>query len=332
MDLRAVSPQRLLVIAVALYCVAFGTAVAQEAKKTYRIGVLERQAPEAHAYNFGEFRQAMRELGYVEGKNLRIEYRSSEGRDEQNPVICSDFVRSKVYLIMFRGSPAGLACKSATNSIPIILSGSGDPVGDGLVASFAKPGGNVTGFTTSTGELAAKRLEVLRDLLPKARHFGAVINTGNPAQRAQWQRLQSAAKDAGIRVDLLDVRKKDDLQPAFEQAKKLRVEALYVGIDTVTETNRHLIADLAIRNRLPTMNAEVTYVQAGGLVSYGANLSATYRRAAITADKILRGAKPGDIPVEQPSVFELSFNLKTAKELGLAIPKELLFRADRVIE
>jgi putative ABC transport system substrate-binding protein len=300
--------------------------------KVYRIVMLERDSAEANAVNVNALRRGFRELGYVEGKNLAIEYRSADGRDDRYPALCAEAVGLKADLIVVRGTPPGLACKRATGTIPIVFAGAGDPVGDGLVASFARPGGNITGFTSVSNELAAKRLEVLREVFPKAAHIGALMNLGNPNVVSHRKQLEAAAQVLGIRISVFDVRTSADLQTALEQAAKQRVDAVYVPIDSLTDFNRKLIADLALKHRLPTINAESTYVDAGGLISYGSNTPARYHRLATVADKIFKGAKAGDIPVEQPGLFLMAINLKTAKALRVTIPKEVLFRADRVIQ
>ena len=305
---------------------------AQQVGKVYRIGWLERESAEAASAIVNAFRKGLHDLGYIEGRNLVIEYRSAGGRDDAYPKLAAEVVRLKVDLILARGTPAIQACKQATSSIPILMVGAGDPVGDGLIASFARPGGNVTGFTFLTTDLSAKRLEVLRELLPKASHIAALMNMSNPNLPGQWKMVNAAAQALGIQARLFDVRSPDDLRRAFDEAKMQRVDAVYVGLDTLTQVNRKLIADLAIKHRLPTVTAASDYVDAGSLVAYGPDNPALYRRAANVADKILKGAKPADIPVEQPTLFELAINLKTARALGLSVPKIVLLRADKVIK
>lgn len=324
--------RRSLLIALALFCAASVPALAQQPRKIYRIAMLERESAESNFARLDAFRKGLRELGYIEGQNLLIEYRSAEGRDDAYPKLCAEAVRLKVDLIVGRGTPTILACKRATTTIPILMTGAGDPVADGLIAGFARPGGNVTGFSSSTVELTAKRLEVLRDLLPKVSHVAALLNMSNPNLPRQWKELLAAAQALGIRVTLFDVRKPEDLNLAFEQAAKQGLDSAYVALDTLTETNRKPIADLAIKHRLPTVAGLTNYVEAGCLVSYAPAQETIYRRAASVVDKIFRGAKPADIPVEQPALFELTINLKTAKALGISVPKDLLVRADKVIE
>ena len=306
------------------------SAAAQQ--KVYRIAMLERQSARAGAANVSALKQGFRELGYVEGKNLAIEYRSTDGRDDRYPALCADAVDRKVDLIIVRGTPPTLACKKATDSIPIVFAAAGDPVGDGLIASLGHPGGNVTGFSTTNSQLAAKRLEVLREILPNAAHIGALMNLGNPNIVSHGKELERAAQSLGIRVKVFDVRSAGELEKSLDEAAKLRLEAIYVPIDSLTEVNRKLIADAALKHGLPTITSESPYVEAGGMLSYGPSALARYRRVATLADKIFKGTKPGDIPVEQPSEYLMTINLRTAKALGITIPKEVLFRADRVIQ
>jgi putative ABC transport system substrate-binding protein len=305
---------------------------AEQSRKTYRIAMLERESVKSNLANVNAFRQGLRELGYIEGLNLLIEYRSAEGRDDAYPALCAEAVRLKVDLILGRGTPTILACKRATTTIPILMVGAGNPVEDGLIASFARPAGNVTGFSASTTELSAKRLEILREMFPRASNVAALMNMSNPNLPSQWKQLQAAAQAIGIRMTLFDVRQPDDLKVAFQQAQKQRLDSIYVALDTLTQTSRKPIADLALKHQLPTITAGSEYVEAGCLVSYGPKIADLYRRGAVYVDKILKGAKPGDIPVEQPTMFELAINLKTAKALNLAITPSLLFRADKVIE
>jgi putative ABC transport system substrate-binding protein len=298
----------------------------------YRIAVLERESAQLASVNLEALRQGFRELGYVEGKNLAIEYRSTDGHNEAYPALCREVVGLKVDLIVVRGTPPALACKKATTSIPIIFVGAGDPVSDGIITSFAHPGGNVTGFSSANNQLAAKRLELLRELFPRAVNIAVLLNLGNPSLAGQRKEVEAAAPHLGMKVEIFDVRTREDLQSSIDQASKQRFDALYVAIDAVTEANREMIADLALKHRLPTINAEATFVEAGGLISYAISNPANYRRVAGLADKIFKGAKPGDLPVEQPSTLMLEINLKTANALGVTIPKQVLFRADRVIE
>jgi putative ABC transport system substrate-binding protein len=305
-------------------------AQAQQTGKVYRIGMLERTSAAIGAANLGGFQQGLRELGYVEGKNLVIEYRSADGRDERFPGLAAELVRLKVELILTRGTPAALAAKNATGTIPVVIIGVGDPVGQGVVAGLARPGGNVTGLSAVVTELYAKRVQLLRDLVPRAARIAALFNMSNPAIPPQWKEVETAARSLNLQPQLLDVRKPEDLGPAFDAATRHRADMLVVGLETLTLTSQQTIVELAARHRLPAMYASTEF--AGGLIVYGVHYPDQYRLAAGFADKIFKGAKPADLPVEQPTKFELVINLKTAKALGLTIPPSLLGRADEVIQ
>ena len=303
---------------------------AQPAAKVYRIGMLERTSPAINAANLDAFRRGLRDAGYVEGKNLVIEYRSAEGRDDRFPGLATELVRLKVDLIVTRGTPAALAAKNATQAIPVIITGLADPVGQGVVASLARPGGNITGVSAIVTEIYSKRVELLRELAPRVSRIAAILNMSNPSIPAAWKEIERAAQSLGIQAQLVDVRKPDDLGPAFDGAMRQRADAAVVGLDTLTQANQRLIVDLAARHRLPAVYASAEF--AGGLIIYGVNYPDHYRRAASFAERIFKGAQPGDLPVERPTKFELVINLKTAKALGLTIPPSLLQRADQVIE
>jgi putative ABC transport system substrate-binding protein len=237
---------------------------AQRAEKLYRIGMLERTSTAINAANLEGFRQGMRELGYVEGKNFVIEYRSVDGRDELFPSLAAELVRLKVDLILTRGTPAALAAKNATRTIPVVMAATGDPVGQGIVASLARPGGNVTGLSAVVTELYAKRVQLLRELVPRAARIAALFNMSNPALPSQWREVEIAARALAIQPQLLDVRKPEDLGPAFDGAIRQRAEGLVVGLDTLTQANQRLIVDLAGKHRLPAIYASMEF--AGGLV------------------------------------------------------------------
>ncbi len=292
--------------------------------------MLERTPPATNAANFEAFRRGLRELGYVERKNLVIEYRSADGRDERFAALATELVRLNVDLILTRGTPAALAAKNATGTIPVVITGLADPVGQGIVASLARPGGNITGVSAIVTELYAKRVELLRELLPRASRIAALLNMSSPALPPAWKEIETAARSLGIQPQLLDVRKPEDLGPAFDGAVRQRTDVLVVGLDTLTQASQRLIVDLAAKHRLPAVYASMEF--AGGLLVYGVNYPDHYRRAATFADRIFKGTQPGDLPVERPTKFELVINLKTAKALGLTIPPSLLQRADQVIE
>ena len=303
---------------------------AQPPDKVYRIGVLERTPPTVNVANLESFRQGLRALGYVEGKNLVIEYRSAEGRDERFADLAAELVRLKVDLILTRGTPAALAAKHATPVIPVVITGVGDPVGQGIITSLAHPGGNITGLSATVTEIYPKRVELLKELVPKAARIAALFNMSNPAIPRQWTAVETAARSLGVQPLLLDVRKADDLRPAFETAMRERADALVVGLETLTLANAPLIVDLAVKHRLPAVYASTEFI--GGLASYGVNYPDHYRRAATFVDKIFRGAKPSDLPVEQPTKLELVVNLRTARALGLTIPRTVMLQVDQIVE
>ena len=274
--------------------------------------------------------QRLRELGWIEGRTIAIEYRWSEGRPERNAEIAAEFVRLKVDVIVTNNF-ALPTLMQATEVIPIVFPLGTDPVGGGLVASLARPGGNVTGLSMQSADLAGKRLELLREVLPRLRRLAIIGNVGNPQAVLEMGEVQTVARGLGIEVAPLEIRRAEDITPAFE-ALKAQADALYVVGDALVNANRTRIMTLSLSARLPTIFNARSFVEAGGLMSYGPNFSDQFRRTAELVDKILRGTKPGDIPVEQPSRFELVINLTTAKGLGLTIPDSFLLRADEVIE
>jgi putative ABC transport system substrate-binding protein len=270
-------------------------------------------------------------LGWIEGRTVAIKVRWAEGRSERAAEIVAEFVRQKVDVIVSRGTASVLAAKQATSVIPILFATAGDPVGAGIVASLARPRGNVTGLSSQQPDTAGKRLELLRELIPGLRRLAILANAGNPYAALDISEVQAAARILGLEVAIFEIRRAEDIAAAFE-ALKGRTETLYVPPDPVLFTNRVRINTLALAARLPTMHGVREYVEASGLISYGPNWSDQWRRAADYVDKILRGAKPADIPVEQPTKFDLIINLTTAKALGLDVPPTLIARADEVIE
>jgi ABC-type uncharacterized transport system substrate-binding protein len=305
---------------------------AQPTGKVYRIGMLETTSPALNAANLDAFRRGLRELGYVEGQNFTIEYRSADGRRERFPDLAAELVRLKVDVILTRGTPAVMAAKNATATIPVVMAASGDPVLSGVVSSLARPGGNVTGLSAIVGEISGKRLELIREVIPGVSRVAGLFNMSNPIDALQWKETESSAPSLRVQLQLLDVRKPDDLAGAFDAGVKQRAGALVVGLDALTWANHRPIVDLAAKHRLPAMYGGREFVDAGGLIAYGVSYPHLYHRAASFVDKILKGAKPADLPVEQPTKFELVINLKTAKALGLTIPPSLLQRADEVIQ
>jgi putative ABC transport system substrate-binding protein len=305
---------------------------AQQAGKFWRIGLLETISPVLNSVNFDTLRRGLRNLGYIEGQNLIIEYRSADGKVDRFPELASDLVRSKVDVIVTRGTPAVVAAKTATTTIPIVMAASGEPLASGVIAGLARPGGNVTGLSAFTNELIPKRIELLNETISGLARIGFLQNTENPVASSQWEELKTAALSLGIKPFLIDVRKSEDVTHAFEAARVGRINALAVGNDTVTHANRGQVVELALQQRLPVIYATREFVDAGGLMAYAVDYSDLYRRAAIYVDKIFKGAKPIDLPVEQPTKFELIINLKTAKALGLTVAQTLLATADEVIE
>ena len=304
-------------------------ALAQQAGKPPTIGFLG-----ADASAFGPWTAAfvahLRELGWIEGRTVAIEYRWSQGRTERYAEIAAEFVRLKVDVIVTVGS-AVPTVKQATAVIPIVFAVGIDPVGSGLVANLAKPGGNVTGLSLQAANLAGKRIEFLREVLPQLRRLAIIFNVGNDQTVLEMSETQAAARTLGLEVTPLEIRRAEDIVPAFE-AVKAQAHALYVVVDQLVVANRTPILTSALGARLPTIFSTNDFVRAGGFMSYGPNYADLYRRSADYVDKILRGTKPGDIPVEQPTKFELVINLVTAKALGLTIPESFLVRADEIID
>jgi ABC-type uncharacterized transport system substrate-binding protein len=302
---------------------------AQQAAKLPTIGFLG-----ADAVAFGPWTAAfvarMRELGWIEGRTIAIEYRWSEGRPERYAEIAAEFVRLKVDVIVTVGSAVPIV-KQATTVIPIVFAVGIDPVGSGLVASLAKPGGNVTGLSLQANDLAGKRLEFLREVVPKLHRLAIMFNVDNAQPVLEMRDTQAAARTLGLEVAPLEIRRAEDIAPAF-QALKTQADALYVAVDQLVVANRTRILTFALGARLPTVFSTRDFVKAGALMSYGPNYSDLFRHSADYVDKILRGTKPGDIPVEQPTKFELVINLTTATALGLTIPESFLLRADEIIE
>jgi putative tryptophan/tyrosine transport system substrate-binding protein len=304
---------------------------AQQPAKLRTIGYLGSGTPSADSQNLAAFVQRLRELGWVDGRNVAIEVRWAEGRVERYAEIAAEFVRVKVDVILTHNTPPVLAAKQATSVIPIVFASAGDPVGTGLVASLARPGGNVTGLSSQAADVGAKRLELLREVVPGLRRLAIMGNAGNPLTVLEMGEVQAAARTLGFEVATLDIRRADDITPAFDTLKG-RADALYLCGDPLMSTHRIRINTLALGARLPTTSVFRQYVEAAGLMSYGPNFPDMFRRAGDYVDKILRGTKPGDIPVEQAAKFDLVINLTTAKVLGLAIPESFLLRADEVIE
>jgi putative ABC transport system substrate-binding protein len=304
---------------------------AQQATKLPTIGFLGQSTPAIESQRFAALVQRLRELGWIEARTIAIEIRWAEGRAERAAEIAAEFVRLKVDVIVTSGTPQVAAAKQATSVIPIVFAVAGDPVGSSLVASLARPGGNVTGLSVLSTDLPGKRIELLREAVRGLRRLAIIGNASNPVIVPEMGEFQAAAGRLGLGSAILEIRRAEDIAPAFE-ALKGRAEALYICQDLLTFTNRNRINTLALGVRLPAMHASRESVDAGGLMSYGPDFLDLFRRSADYVDKILRGAKPADLPVEQPTKFDLVINLITAKALGLEIPQTLLARADEVIE
>jgi putative ABC transport system substrate-binding protein len=307
------------------------TAEAQQPNKTARIGYLAAAPPAAVSAWFDALRQRLREIGYVEGKNIIIEARYASGNLDQVPKLAAELVRLKVDVIVTGGPMDTRAAKEATNTIPIVMAFDSDPVANGFVASLAHPGGNITGLSTLAPELGGKRLEILKEVVPKLSRVAVFGDSAEPANAQALKEADLAAKALGLKLQNLDIKDPKDIEIAFRAAVKGRAQAVLVLTSPVTLTQRAQVVELAAKNRLPASYWSQDFVNDGGLMSYAANFGDMYRRAATFVDKILKGTKPADLPVEQPMKFEFIVNLKAAKQIGLTIPPNVLVRADRVI-
>ena len=304
---------------------------AQQAKKVPRIGCLVGGSRSSQSAREDAFRQGLRELGYVEGQNIIVEYRFAEGKLDKLPELATELAISKVDVIVAQAPAAVRAAKNATSTIPIVMAHGGDPVAQGFVASLARPGGNVTGLSNFSAELSGKRLELLKEAFPKVSRVAVIWNPDAPGPVLAFKELEIAAKALKVQLQSLQVRGPNDFEGAFQAARK-RAGSLVVIQDVVTVTYLKRIVDLAAKNRVPAIYMEKEFTEAGGLMSYGPSQPDMFRRAATYVDKILRGTKPADLPVEQPTKFELVINLKAAKQIGLTIPPNVLARADKVIK
>jgi len=307
------------------------SARAQQGAKLPTVGFLDSSTPSAGSNRLAPFVQRLRELGWIEGRTIVIEARWAEGRNERSAEIAAEFVRLKVDVIVTGRTPNTAAAKQATSVIPIVFASTGDPVGTGLVASLARPGGNVTGLSNQNNDIAGKRVELLRDVVPGLRRLAIMANVGNDAAALEMRESQAAARALGLEVVTLEIRRVEDIGPAMEALKR-RADALSVIIDGLTLSNRARINILALGAQVTTMLDNREQLESAGLMSYGVSTQDLFRRAGDYVDKILRGTKPADIPVEQPTKFELVVNLITAKALGLTVPPTLLSTADEVIE
>jgi putative ABC transport system substrate-binding protein len=308
------------------------SAVAQQPQKLRRIGVLSATSPATIASRLDAFRQGLRELGYVGGKNIVIEYRYADGKLDRVAELAAEMVRLKVEVILTGGSAATRPAKEATATIPIVMAQDTDPIGNGFVASLAQPGGNITGLSIVAPELGGKQLELLKETVPKLLRVVVPSNPNEPSYTQLRKKTELAATALKIQLHFLDARSPKDVETAFREAIRRRADAVLVPTMPIVAAQRAQIADLAVKNRLPAMYGQPEYVELGGLMFYGASINDLFRRAATYVDKILKGAKPADLPVEQPTKFELIINLKAAKQIGMTIPPNVLARADKVIK
>jgi putative ABC transport system substrate-binding protein len=320
------------VLALAFTFVAGGAvAQAQQPGKIPRIGFLAGASPSTNVPRHEAFRQGLRELGYVEGKNIVIEYRYAEGKPDRYPGLAAELVRLKVDIILTAGPGPTRAAKAVTSTIPIVMAQDNDPVADGFVASLARPGGNITGLSTFAPELGGKRLEILREVVPKLASVGVLGNSTFRGNAPVMREMEIAAKVFKIKLQYLDVLGSKDIETAFRVANKERTDAVLTLVSAVLSTQRAQIIELAVKNRLPAIYHNSQFVEAGGLMAYSADLTDLFHRSATYVDKILKGRKPADLPVEQPTKFEFIINLKAAKQIGLTMPPNVLARADKVI-
>ncbi|HEU4341909.1 MAG TPA: ABC transporter substrate-binding protein [Candidatus Binatia bacterium] len=311
---------------------SFHFASARQPKKIPRIGFLGNSTATLEANLIGPFREGLRDLGYVEGKNIVIEWRWAEGKYERFPTLIAELIALNVDVMVTAGTPASLAVKKATTSIPLVMIAVGDPVATGLVTSLAHPGGNITGLTSIAAEIEGKRLELLREVVPKISHIAVLWNAASPVQVIQERETRAAAQGLGMKMLSLGVRTREEIEDAFATIVRERPRALFVLADRLFLHHRQRIMDFAAKHRLPGVHAYVELVEAGGLMSYGPSYAGMHRRAAYFVDKIIKGAKPADLPVERPAKFELVINLTAAKQIGVTIPPSMLYRADRVIK
>jgi putative ABC transport system substrate-binding protein len=321
-----------LTLCAMLFALCFSVEAQQRPQKIPMIGFLGATSPSTIPARLDAFRQGLRDLGYVEGKNIIIEYRYADGKLDRVPALAAELVRLNVDVIVTGGSAATRPAKEATATIPIVMAQDTDPVGNGFVASLARPGGNISGLSIVAPELSGKQLELLKETVPKVLRVVVPSNPNEPSYMQLRKETELAAKALKIQIQFLDARSAKDVETAFREATKRRANAVLVPTMPIVASQRAQIADLAVKNRLPAMYGQPEYVDAGGLMFYGASITDLFRRAATYADKILKGAKPADLPVEQPTKFEFIINLKAAKQIGLTIPPNVLARADRVIK
>ena len=330
---RSIYPKwtAIFVVVVTLAALAI-VAEARQPKKLWRIGFLSSMSPGAYAHLYTAFQQGLGDFGYIDGQNVTIKARWAEGNTERLPELAAELVGQKVDLIVSTGGTlSALAAKAATTNTPIVFTAGGDLIRVGLISSLARPGGNLTGLNLLTTELGIKRLELLKETFPKIRRVGIVGNPTNPNHTMQVNETQAAAKDLGLQIQVLEARNLNEVETVFSKLSEKSVSALLMLPDSMLNAHRERSAELATKSRVPAIFEFKEFVEAGGLMSYGTNIVAVYRRVAVYIDKIVKGAKPSDLPVEQPTNFEFVINLKAAKQIGVTIPPNVLSRADKVI-
>ena len=308
------------------------SAEAQQPTKVARVGYLSGASLSAIRERIEALRQGLRELGYVEGKNIVIEYRWAEGKPDRLPDLAAELVRLKVDIIVSAGPAVTPHFKEATKTIPIVMAQDNDPVGNGFVASLARPGGNITGLATLARELSGKQQELLKEIIPKLSRVAVLGSSIEPGNSQTLKEIELAAEALKVKIQYLDIHGREDIEPAFQAARKGRAGAALVLVSTIFNSNRRQVVELAVKSQLPAVFYSAEYVELGGLMAYGPSYTDLYRRVATYVDKILKGVKPAELPVEQPTKFELVINLKTAKQIGLTIPPNVLARADKVIK
>ena len=307
---------------------------AQQPPKVWRIGFLSQRHMELvdTDYAYGPFMQGLRELGYVAGKNIVIEWRSAEGKSERLPELAAELARLKPDALVAVGTPASLAVQKATTTLPIVMINAGDPIGTGLVKNLARPGGNLTGFSLMTAEIRPKQLEILREMVPALSRVAIMVNPANTSNITESKQLQTAAQRFGVTIQFVEARTPQEIASGFVEMARQNARALLLPRDALFIQQREQILQLLAKHRLPCISGYGEFAEAGGLMSYGPKLRENYRRAAIYVDKILKGANPGELPVEQPTTFELAVNLKTAKALGIKVPQTIMIQATKVID
>ena len=326
--------RRMFVIALGTGAFAPLASFGQQPGKVWRIGFLsQRHVDFVDAdYYYGPFTQGMRELGYVEGKNLTIEWRSAEGKAERLPELAAELVRLRVDILVAGGTPASLAAQKATATLPIVMISVGDAIGSGLVKNLARPGGNSTGFSIMSTDIGPKLLEMLRAMAPKVSRVAVLVNPDNPINALVLGSVQSAAQSIGVKIQPAEANTPQGIASAFDAMARQKAGALIVPLEPLFQQQKMQIIELAVKHRLPSIGGYAEFAEIGGLLSYGNNIRENYRRAPTYVDKIFKGAKPGDLPIEQPTTFELALNLKAAKSLGIKVPQTILIQATKVIE